>query len=259
MPELPERSCLYCGGRFKPRTRVHNFCKSICGTRHTNSKRAPVARLSLPVDGDRVCERCSGLFNPWRRDQRVCTEECKKTPLKESIRGRLRKPAPSGMVACSNCDFVGFATDWKTRKYTHKGVTRSVFESWCEGCRKAARRAEYWADPEEARTAAVRWVVENAAQANLSRRAYAARKKGAMSVPYTLVQLTARLSMFGFRCWMCGAPATTVDHVKPLIAGGYDCLSNLRPACKSCNCSKRGTWPFDIRLFQRVPRSAAAS
>lgn len=36
----------------------------------------------------------------------------------------------------------------------------------------------------------------------------------------------------------CGDPETGVDHVWPLSRGGPDHLSNLVPACWSCNPSK---------------------
>lgn len=220
---------------------------------------------------DLVCVRCGGSFTPRQRNQTVCSVACRKRPLAvtrprgrtENLRVRTRKPAPPGMVACSRCDFVGPEGEWKTRKYTYKGVSRVAFESWCTECRRVARRAEYWASPEAARAAAREWVRANPVRfrenARLTSRAYAARKRGAPCIPYSFDQLTARLSMFGFRCWMCGAPATTVDHVKPLAAGGYDCLSNFRPACKTCNCAKGGTWPFDTRLRPRVPRTEVAS
>jgi 5-methylcytosine-specific restriction enzyme A len=35
-----------------------------------------------------------------------------------------------------------------------------------------------------------------------------------------------------------GAPATTADHVVPVAAGGTNTLSNLRPACLSCNAAR---------------------
>lgn len=49
----------------------------------------------------------------------------------------------------------------------------------------------------------------------------------------------------GRTCLYCAAaPATTVDHVVPIIRGGSNHLANLVPACKSCNSSK-GAKPFD--------------
>ncbi len=42
-------------------------------------------------------------------------------------------------------------------------------------------------------------------------------------------------------CWICGeAGATTVDHVVPVASGGDNSLTNLRPACRACNCSRGG-------------------
>lgn len=55
----------------------------------------------------------------------------------------------------------------------------------------------------------------------------------------TVDQILGRIAMYGGLCWMCGAPATTLDHVKPLARGGANWPANLRPACKPCNSRKR--------------------
>jgi 5-methylcytosine-specific restriction endonuclease McrA len=65
-------------------------------------------------------------------------------------------------------------------------------------------------------------------------------------IPYTREQHDARLAMYA-SCWICREPFTaedpmTRDHVKPLSAGGYECLANLRPAHSSCNNGKHSTW-----------------
>jgi 5-methylcytosine-specific restriction endonuclease McrA len=49
-----------------------------------------------------------------------------------------------------------------------------------------------------------------------------------------------RLQVFaamGRSCYRCGAYATTVDHVIPVVLGGSHDLGNLRPACARCNFS----------------------
>lgn len=57
--------------------------------------------------------------------------------------------------------------------------------------------------------------------------------------------LDARLAYYGYKCWMCkSGPYEELDHVKPLSKGGPHILSNLRPACKSCNQAKHANWPF---------------
>ena len=47
-------------------------------------------------------------------------------------------------------------------------------------------------------------------------------------------------------CRICDAagrvvPATQVDHIRSLRAGGTDALSNLQPACTSCHSRKTAT------------------
>jgi 5-methylcytosine-specific restriction endonuclease McrA len=74
---------------------------------------------------------------------------------------------------------------------------------------------------------------------NLRRRA---RKLDAQVCDYTLEQVSARASMWGDKCWMCGGPFECIDHVKPLSKGGKDCPANMRPACFSCNSTKNAKW-----------------
>lgn len=79
-----------------------------------------------------------------------------------------------------------------------------------------------------------------------------ARKLGAQVTPYTQAQLVERMQACGNKCWMCGGPFEEVDHVKPLSKGGKDCLSNLRPSCRSCNRSKSAKWFGVSGLHQLV-------
>lgn len=57
-------------------------------------------------------------------------------------------------------------------------------------------------------------------------------------------QLVARVDLYANHCWMCGAEATEIDHVKPLSAGGSNWPANLRPACHPCNRAKSNHWPL---------------
>jgi len=72
----------------------------------------------------------------------------------------------------------------------------------------------------------------------------------AQIIPLTVDQIAAKLAYWGNRCWMCGSPATSLDHVKPLIAGGPHILANFRPACGRCNSSKGGRW-FGVHGLER--------
>lgn len=41
------------------------------------------------------------------------------------------------------------------------------------------------------------------------------------------------------KCVYCGEPATTMDHIIPIIKGGKTVPGNIVPACRSCNSSKK--------------------
>jgi 5-methylcytosine-specific restriction endonuclease McrA len=45
----------------------------------------------------------------------------------------------------------------------------------------------------------------------------------------------------GRLCWWCGRPATTIDHVLPVVLGGGHTPDNLVPACRRCNYSRGAT------------------
>lgn len=42
-------------------------------------------------------------------------------------------------------------------------------------------------------------------------------------------------------CAYCTAPADTLDHVVPRVAGGLTVAANLIPACRRCNGAKSST------------------
>jgi 5-methylcytosine-specific restriction endonuclease McrA len=62
----------------------------------------------------------------------------------------------------------------------------------------------------------------------------------------TAQQLADRVSMFGGRCWMCGAEWQEFDHVIPLSRGGPHIPSNIRPACSPCNRRKWAKRPSEM-------------
>jgi 5-methylcytosine-specific restriction endonuclease McrA len=71
-----------------------------------------------------------------------------------------------------------------------------------------------------------------------------ARLAEVLRIPFTDQELAQKMSMWGNKCYLCGGPYEEEDHVKPLCKGGPEILANLRPICKSCNCSKGGKWPY---------------
>jgi 5-methylcytosine-specific restriction endonuclease McrA len=75
-------------------------------------------------------------------------------------------------------------------------------------------------------------------------RNYRARKRNAIIVPFTAMQLKDKCAYYGNKCWVCGNEYQAIDHVKPLAKGGSHMLANLRPICTPCNSNKRDTWPY---------------
>jgi len=81
----------------------------------------------------------------------------------------------------------------------------------------------------------------------VAKHAYRARLRNTQNVPYTGEQLRQKFEYHGGRCWICKKlllPGFHWDHVKPLMKGGPNMLSNLRPACGPCNQAKRDRWPY---------------
>lgn len=96
-------------------------------------------------------------------------------------------------------------------------------------------------NPEANKAAKQRWVRTNQQAAREIVRRRRARLRCIQVVKFSAADLTRRLSMWP-GCWMCGGAKEAVDHVKPISKGGAHMLSNLRPACCTCNSRKCGQW-----------------
>jgi len=132
-------------------------------------------------------------------------------------------------------------------KTCHNLVTRA----WCvknaerqREYQRAFKAAEYRRDPEYALARARAWRAVNPDRVKFSDAKKRRVRRAASSVPFTIDQLAAKFAYWGNRCWMCGGPPESVDHVKPLSKGGPHMLANLRPCCLSCNSRKRNRWPL---------------
>lgn len=56
---------------------------------------------------------------------------------------------------------------------------------------------------------------------------------------HTTQEWLGKLAEYDGKCAYCGDEATTRDHVVPLVNGGSNWISNIVPACRPCNYSKR--------------------
>lgn len=173
---------------------------------------------------------------------------------------------------CARCEAIKYESEFYASKTTFSGV-----QSWCKECMCGYVKYRYKNDAEyksRMKDYAARWDSENVevkrqrmAEYNRnnrykinrkSRERYRvdpsarkragdvrrARKEQAAIVDFDQRLIQDRWAYYGDRCWMCGNVANVTDHVKPLSKGGAHTLSNLRPACRSCNSRKGNKWPY---------------
>jgi len=74
-----------------------------------------------------------------------------------------------------------------------------------------------------------------------------ALERGSVGIQVKGCQITKRFAEFGHRCAYCGVTGDLhIEHVNPISKGGTHVLSNVVPACQSCNYIKRAkdaeTW-----------------
>lgn len=181
------------------------------------------------------------------------------------------------MKLCTNCKIEKPIKGWHKDKKTKDGLS-----IYCPSCKAEKRKAQYWKKAELNRAKSLEWHNNNLevsrekkrqysrnhlAQATIRHqqwverypdrrkqvaRGYQARRRSAFKIPYTEDQMLARFSLWNFKCWLCKvSPFEAIEHVKPLSKGGWDCLSNIRPACISCNSKKAAAWPYSkiLELF----------
>ena len=67
--------------------------------------------------------------------------------------------------------------------------------------------------------------------------------------PVTPATVKKVLAKWGSVCWVCQAPYTEIGHYKPIVLGGTNHASNLRPTCVPCNRSKGGQDP--VKWFKK--------
>jgi len=142
-----------------------------------------------------------------------------------------------------------------TRKKWYESNRSKISEKRCAD--RAANPSKYkrlYAKQKDKSAARYRvWASKNRAHLAERQRRRHASVVGATIQKFTKDDLFDRFSVFGHRCAYCGATWKHVDHVKPLSRGGPHCLSNLRPACVSCNSSKYNK-PLSIWL-KAAPKS----
>ncbi len=224
--------------------------RDMCSPHYQRVRRRGTTKTS------RTC-KVRGCAGDLRGSQQMCAEhrsQCAKEGCCDPRAGRSAHckvhknyrasplPAPEGMRVCRRC-----------------GECRAVDEfyaghDWCKACHTGYRaanrdRMRAWRDTNAARLLAYRRWYEPRMREVVNARNATIRSR---TVPFTIEQLEARFAYYGHRCWICRAPAEHADHVKPINAGGWHMLANLRPACARCNQRKNKSWPITSIDLDRI-------
>lgn len=147
------------------------------------------------------------------------------------------------------------AIDWKNkdevREYKRQYSLRYYQKNKVE--RKEYQRQRYHEQPEVCKAAATTYAIENPDKTKGYKRTYRLANLGKLNAAWhkrkaiirgnggthTVEQWQQKLVMYGSRCAYCGIiDKMTKDHVTAIANGGTNDITNIVPACLTCNSSK---------------------
>jgi hypothetical protein len=239
MPGSTTRCCEQCSQRFNveaARADTARYCSQAC----YRAARAAAGRVTL------TCEHCGTAFTVRRNrsaGRRYCSRTCMFTGGTCRWCAKVLPADTSGPLCSKRC------TEMEALLLAHE--RGEPLRSRCRMCEQVLPAEQFSLDSSERNglCATCRACTRSKYRANPERykQAMYRRRAGvrARTVPFTSAEQAQRWAMWGGRCWVCGiADATEEDHVKPVSAGGWHALSNLRPICTTCNARKQATWPL---------------
>jgi HNH endonuclease len=267
-----EKTCIQCGGTFRGGANLTcNPCRTIdrecvtCGKTFRGRERQCYECQAT----DRPCKICGKIFHGVKR---TC-EECRGTERSctkcgQQFRG-TKNVCPSCHAVKRECTVCGrtfrstayicpqcTATD---RECTVCGKPIHSYQSACRSCHAGPRicktcSRQFRGDQVECpkcRYAERTCVTCGRAFrshcylecGNCSGRTYVTNSRRrarrlAAQINGPLPRLIYVQILASGPCVYCGAPAESIDHVRPLAAGGDETEDNLVPACGHCNKSK---------------------
>lgn len=210
----------------------------------TCRKGHPLTPENRRTDGGscRTCKRIAARARYARDDKQKNAVKAWREANPERVQEHQRRSHSNPNAKIKKKEWEARNPD-KVRMYN-----RRAYERDGENIRKRVRAylaKQRLEDPDLAYRKTRAWIEANPERAKMTARNAYAKRRDAPSLPFTDAQLAERMAYFGNRCWMCGGPFEHIDHVKPLARGGWHALMNLRPACRSCNCSKKAAWPLE--------------
>lgn len=189
---------------------------------------APADYEQRMADGQKRCRKCQE-WQPTGAFGRDAARGDGLATICTSCRSRWNRPGPN---------------------LAERKVHRESGEAWCRVCKAwlpmetvHAGRCRVHA----AQEARERYAIDLEYRAVRRQRVHA-RKRRVWPLPADGIRVL--IEEFEGRCAYCGGIATTWDHIIPVAKGGQTIPSNIVPACRICNSSKR-TRDVDIWLAEK--------
>lgn len=203
-----------------------------------------------------------------RRARKLANQARYRETHREELRQKdalYRETHKEGTKIRSARHYILKATEIKQYRDEHK-AERSEYDKKYRAEHKERRlvnsRSSYALNPEKAKARRDKWDAKNKERKIAASKKWGekhpeakrfhcqarrARVRNASGADYITIELLeARWDYYGRKCYLCGAPAAATDHVKPVLHGGTQWPSNLRPICQHCNSVKGSRWPYDI-------------
>lgn len=168
------------------------------------------------------------FFYKDKRRKSGFNNECKECSIKRTIRNRSKK--------------IKNDPEYK-KEYNDRERTRMAEKRKCPEFREKdieSKRKFYWENKEKINKKWKKYYHENREMLINKNRELMSERREILST-FTSDQWEDAKNYFDNKCAYCNTGETelTRDHVIPISKGGYNVRSNIVPACKSCNSSKR--------------------
>lgn len=203
----------------------------------------------------KTCRICGAPLEGMRSDAVCCGKKCAKRAWDLSNRERKREH--------DRTYYVRHAEEMRARQRRGRANNPELWHEYDRRSRQSEAGRKWWVTYERDKTVKAasdrayreahqaeitdylrQWAQDNPHRIAEYRHRRSAHKAAAEGYA-TAEKIQARIDFYGGRCWVCAAPWEQIDHVKPLAKHGSGWPANLRPICKSCNASKKATWPYD--------------
>lgn len=256
---MDNATCPECGKAISQPPRGRRiYCSKYCGNkRFAIAYRASRGRQRSSEYHDRTCIVCQVDYRSARATGKFCSNACKGKHYSETKLTRCKLPdghPVMALIAKAKQDARDAARE--RRRERDRIRSRSQFE-WrtareCPGC--ACMFTPLY-------TSTMLTCSKRCSRRVGRRRRRAAEANALGSWVWSDFMRVAR--RFDYCCAYCGDKPGQLDpdHVVPLSRGGYDSVTNLLPACRSCNGDKRDLlldeWLVDRERRGLPPRATS--